>query len=56
MNAWAIPATQPTAVVVNIRGKKISHSYTACKDFLWRGGGVAGFLWSAKVGFANMFG
>lgn len=41
MNAWAIPATQPTAVVVNIRGKKISHSYTACKDFLWRGGGVS---------------
>ena len=28
-------------LLLSTSGEKISHSYTACKDFLWRGGGVS---------------
>lgn len=41
MNAWAIPPTQPTAVVVNIRGKNISFIHGLQGLFLWWGGGVS---------------
>ena len=39
MHAWAIPATQPTAVVVNIQGKNISFIHGLQGFFVagWRG-------------------